>query len=100
MRVPVEPDNYLLEPSGDTGSDHRNCKSHVSGGSPRDLRWYVCVGTAGELEMGLPDGRTIFVESILGLRELEKNDLYLLGTTAGFRFGWASDMMFQSTGEA
>ena len=50
--------------------------------------------------MALPDVGTISIGLVLGLRELEKNYLYLLGTTVGFRFGWDSDMMFQSTGEA
>ena len=48
----------------------------------------------------MPDNETLLADNTLGLCKLEKNDLYFLGTTTGFKSGCASAIIFQSTGEA
>ena len=81
--------------------DLTECEVYNSGGNPLERRWYLLTGTTRELGGVLPDVETGSLRVVLGLwGELEKNGLYLLGTTARFRFGCTSDMMFQSTGEA
>ena len=54
-------------------------KSSVSGGNPLERVLYLLLGIAGRLFVVLPDVEADSMRVVLGLRELEKNYLYLLG---------------------